>query len=153
MITEYILNYKLVSKFGLDRGEIGGYETVQSFDTEEEAREFTKKYKTAKEYKGLGYYEQLEYPDDAKFFQFIRPLKKRIEIYDKADYFPKASLYLHPIDNKYPDFYEFHGRYKEGIMMWTEGYFCHTSEKLSDVWDVMKSRRVAEGKIWAIFNL
>jgi hypothetical protein len=150
-MTEYILNYKLVSKWGLDRGEVGGYENSQIFESRKEAEEFSQKYPTAAQYRGMSYSDQAKYQDSDKFFSYTRPIQERVEIFDKANLLPDTNSNIVTVTG-YPICFKLEGKFRNSKNIMSQGYFCHTAESLAEAWKAMMSEAVVEGKIYAVYE-
>jgi len=150
-MTTYIVKYKLATKWGLDRGELGGYQIDKSFNTLEEAQAFINEYPAAQEYKSLDYCGRSKYVDHDLFFLYVKPIQKSVELFDKKNLTPRMRMKL--VASGSPLLFELHGKFKKSTSKVSNGYFCSTSKNLIDVWKVMKSKNVAVGKIYAIYDI
>jgi len=143
--THYYLEYRLVSKWGLDRAEIGGLDSFIIFDTFEEVRMYLNKYPYAETYKSMNYAQKAKFSDSQLFFLFVRPTEHWVEVFNKDAYVKRMRINKilingHPI--------KFVLKYNYGVT-----YSNYSSNNLEEVWKMMKRNHIKSAKIYAVYHI
>ncbi len=154
MKTTFKIEYKLVSKFGLDRGEVGGFGASRILNTLEEVASFYRSYRMADSYRYYSYGEKDSLPDDTLFFYGPIKVTRRDLVFDKKDYVkgmrcPKIGPFQRfEVDGKYL-------KWREHPYAKTAGYFCysHKDSSLQEAWEVLKHKNTGKAQIWGCTDI
>ena len=151
MNVDFLLTYKTVSKYWFDRAEIGGFDTSQVFDMEEDATKFLEQFITQDAYKRMPYVKRDEFRDRQMILLYSR-LEKRQELFSKKDWKKYMRMPNFNLAFK-PDKFVLYGvfkSYKKHPLADTQGHFCATYPLVSSVWDCLKRQNVESGIIYAV---
>lgn len=150
MTTTFKVDYKLVGKGGLDRGEVGGFGASQIFKTLEEAASFCRSYRMASSYRSYSYDEKSILTDKTLFFYGPVKVTQRDLVFDKKDYVkrmrcPKVAAGAYErfeVDGKYLVW----GRHP---LAETNGYFCYSHQdcSLKEAWEVLRHNNTGKAQL------
>lgn len=155
MTIEYSINYKTVSKWGIDRGELGGLDSCEIMPTIDDAITFIKKFISKHTYKSMSYTEQNKIEDNTPILLYYT-VCKRVKIFDLFNFVPRMRCIPPPSDK--PTKYMVHGQYIKFrphpfLGDSAEGYYCHTTSEIKSAWNVMKNKNNKQAEIYAYYEI
>jgi hypothetical protein len=154
MIIDYVIEYKTVCKWGVDRGEVGGFDSSEVKSSIDEVEKFIAGYISRATYRGMSFKDRESLSNETPILLWHR-IYKRVELFDLSNWIPRMRCISPP--TMLPLYYRVEGQSKKFrprpfLGDRDEGFYGGRFDSLKSAWSMLKNKNNKIAKIYAYYE-